>query len=245
MASRFITGAVALCCMGFALCAEEIQENTNKKEGSEKRKNPFLEKMSEERKNRFRGEGQEPGFEPSKRDGESSERPSFRHGEKKLGQGGMGNMVEMRNKMLALMQVPDDKLDEVLDKWPKFQEMDDAGREQMKKKIIGFRNERKREALDQAKQDGFNITPEREQEFVGAYWKGRQKMEETLRQEMEPRRKALEQEARESLMQIFGDTQQRGGDGEVSKTDKPRPDDSRPEKPRFQQKEKGKQSGLL
>jgi hypothetical protein len=57
--------------------------------------------------------------------------------------------------------------------------------------------------LEVAKEFRLQIKPGQEEEFVRMYWRERVTMDQTLRREMEDKRKKLEQESESRILQKF------------------------------------------
>lgn len=109
------------------------------------------------------------------------------------------NWMADRALMLTIMEVPPGELEKQLAQWPRFQQMSEPERANFRKRLEGFRKGRRQAAMHAAKQMGIEIRPDREEEFLRDYWKGRRKIEETLFREMEPRRRELEGKFREEI----------------------------------------------
>jgi len=94
--------------------------------------------------------------------------------------------------MLHLLKIPPDQLDEKMQKWPRFQQMSPEEQRRMKERFTKFRGEMEERAEAHAKERGLTIAPERRQDYFLDYIGARQRIEDTLRKEFEPRRKELE-----------------------------------------------------
>ncbi len=111
---------------------------------------------------------------------------------------------DKRMLMFHLMELPPEEVETKLSQWPRFREMSEEDRKEFVNRLHRFRDDQQREALDQARQLGIQVGAGETQAFVREYWRSRRKIEETLRAEMEPRRRQLEKESLEALKAQFG-----------------------------------------
>lgn len=114
------------------------------------------------------------------------------------------NWMADRALMFMLMEIPPGELEKQLAGWPKFQGMSEAEKAQFRKRLEGYRNNRRQVAMHAAKQMGVEVRPDQEEAFIRDFWRGRRKIEETLFREMEPRRRDLEGKFREEMTGRYG-----------------------------------------
>jgi hypothetical protein len=107
-------------------------------------------------------------------------------------------------KMIQLAFTPPAKLEEAVSKWPKWQEMPEDRKKAFLAQIDEFRQNLRKFAMSEAARMKLVIAPEREEEYVRAFWTKRMEVERTLRKEIEPRRKELLETAEASLQKQFG-----------------------------------------
>jgi hypothetical protein len=106
-------------------------------------------------------------------------------------------------QILSLTLVPRDKLQEKLGEWPHYQQLSVEQRERLMERIDQVRESARKQALEVAKEFRLQIKPGQEEEFVRMYWRERVTMDQTLRREMEDKRKKLEQESESRILQKF------------------------------------------
>lgn len=95
------------------------------------------------------------------------------------------------DRMLRLAFSPDDQVISALEKISNLTDEGPESRDRMLRRVEGFRRMLREQALRDAEEMNLRVSPERESEFVQSYWRGRARVERTLREEMEPRRRQL------------------------------------------------------
>ncbi len=103
----------------------------------------------------------------------------------------------------ALLEASEQDLDKRLQEWPRFQSMPPERKEEFKKRLAQAREKFRNQATAAAKEKGLSIPPDKQEEFIKDYWRERRQIEQQLRQEFEPRRKALEEAALERLRATY------------------------------------------
>ncbi len=94
--------------------------------------------------------------------------------------------------ILQILHVPPDQLEEKLQKWPRYQKMNLEEQQRVKDRIAKARGEMMDRALAKAKDMGLTIPEDKKQQYFQDFVQARSRVEETVRQEMEPRRLELE-----------------------------------------------------
>lgn len=107
------------------------------------------------------------------------------------------------SQILSLTLVPKEKLQEKLGEWPNYQQLSVEQRERLMERIDQVRESARKQALEVAKEFDLQVAPGQEEAFVRMYWSERVSMDQSLRKEMEEKRKKLEQEAENRLLQKF------------------------------------------
>ena len=106
-------------------------------------------------------------------------------------------------QILALTLVPKEKLEERLAEWPHYQELNAEQRQRLVERIDEVRQTARKQALDVAKDFDLRVGPGQEEEFVRMYWKERVRIDQSLRQEFQEKRKQLEQESEDRILSKF------------------------------------------
>lgn len=88
-------------------------------------------------------------------------------------------------RMVEAALAPDHQIQQKLQAWPRFQEMDETGRRELRQSFDRFRRRLRDEALEDATARGWTIPPEREADFIRAYWARRIRVEQAIRQRAE------------------------------------------------------------
>lgn len=109
-------------------------------------------------------------------------------------------------QILSLTLVPREKLQEKLGEWPNYQQLSVEQRERLMERIDQVREAARKQALEVAKEFRLQIKPGQEEEFVRMYWRERVTMDQSLQTEMEAKRKQLEQESEDRILQRFPKT---------------------------------------
>lgn len=126
--------------------------------------------------------------------GEPGKKPPFMGGKWEL---------EMKEKLETLVKLSPQQLDIELQKWPRYQQMDLGERAKILQRIQEFKDRRRKQAENKARDLGLKLTPEQFAAFEEKFWDKRLKTDRQLWQEMEPRRKQLEQQLNSELKQEF------------------------------------------
>lgn len=111
---------------------------------------------------------------------------------------------EMRLRLFELGNLPPEKMREALTKWPRFEKMSAEEKERFLARFEEMQMHQRRMALEKADQFGLKLRPEQEQEFVRRYTGRRLEEEKKIWEEMEPRRKKMEESLREEMIKEFG-----------------------------------------
>jgi hypothetical protein len=111
--------------------------------------------------------------------------------------------IEIREKLETLSQLTPQQLDIELQKWPRYQQMDLGERAKLLQRIQEYKDRRHRQAESKARDLGVKMTPEQFATFEKRFWEKRLQADRQLWQEMEPRRKALDQQINSELKQEF------------------------------------------
>lgn len=106
-------------------------------------------------------------------------------------------------EILTLTLVSKDQLQAKLDGWPPYQGFSDPQKARLLERIDEFRDQARKEALEVAQDFQLAVSPENEEEFVRKYWMEKLGIEKTLREELSPLRKRLEDEAKKKLERDF------------------------------------------
>lgn len=109
-------------------------------------------------------------------------------------------------RMLRLALSSEEDVRSAMDRMPGLIKEGPEGREKMLRRLEGFRRNLRDQAMEAAKELGLDIPSQRERDFVQAYWMQRAKVERTLREEMEPRRRQLMEQVERELKEQFGST---------------------------------------
>lgn len=107
--------------------------------------------------------------------------------------------LEMREKLETLANLSPQQLDAELQKWPRYQQMDLGERAKLLQRIQEFKDRRHKAAEGKARELNLKLTPEQFQAFERKFWEKRNLADRQLWQEMEPRRKALDQQINNEL----------------------------------------------
>lgn len=106
-------------------------------------------------------------------------------------------------QILSLTLVPKEKLHDKLAEWPNYQELDEAQRARLEERIDQVRETARKQALDVAKEFDLQVGRGEEDEFVRMYWGERVKMDMELRQELNQKRKKLEEDSEAKILKRF------------------------------------------
>lgn len=106
-------------------------------------------------------------------------------------------------RMIEAALAPEDQIQQRLEQWPRYQQLDERGRAEMRQGFHRLRRRLREEALEEATTRGWVIPPEREAEFLRAYWAGRIRIEQAIRQRAEQEWKAAMDEAARRLEKEF------------------------------------------
>lgn len=85
-------------------------------------------------------------------------------------------------KMLELALVEEDQLEQALQQWPEYQEMNPQRQQFLERRLNGFRERVRAEALEKAGEMDLSIPSGRENEFIRDYWTARIRIEKEVRE---------------------------------------------------------------
>lgn len=85
-------------------------------------------------------------------------------------------------QMLKLALAGEDELEKAIQDWPDYQEMNAMRRRFLERRIQGFRDRVRSEALGKAEKMGLTIPADRENEFIRDYWTARIRIEKEVRE---------------------------------------------------------------
>lgn len=88
-------------------------------------------------------------------------------------------------RMLEAALAPPEELEARMSQLPRYQEMDERERQDLRQGIERFRRRVKEDALQDARQRGIAVPEAREAEFVRAYWQRRARIERRVRERAE------------------------------------------------------------
>lgn len=111
--------------------------------------------------------------------------------------------MEMRDKLETLCKLSPQQLDAELQKWPRYQQMDLGERAKILQRIQEFKDRRHKMAENKARELGLQLTTDQFTTFEQKFWDRRSQADHQLWLEMEPRRKALDQQINTELKQEF------------------------------------------
>lgn len=112
-------------------------------------------------------------------------------------------------QILALTLVPKEKLQDKLAEWPHYQELSAEQRQRLTERIDDVRETAAKQALDVAREFNLHVGQGQEEEFVRMYWTERLQIDQALRKEFQEKRKKLEQESENRILNKFPKTGQR------------------------------------
>lgn len=112
-------------------------------------------------------------------------------------------------QILALTLVPKEKLQDKLAEWPHYQELSAEQRQRLTERIDDVRETAAKQALDVAREFNLQVGQGQEEEFVRMYWTERLQIDQALRKEFQEKRKKLEQESENRILNKFPKTGQR------------------------------------
>jgi hypothetical protein len=84
----------------------------------------------------------------------------------------------------AALARPED-VEKKLAQWPRYQEMNEAGRGELRQGFDRFRRRIREEALEDARGRGWNVPAEKEAVFLRSYWERRIRVEQAVREKAE------------------------------------------------------------
>lgn len=110
---------------------------------------------------------------------------------------------EVRQKIVQLLELPDDRLLAELEKWPRFQKMELGQKGRFLERIARMRAERQRAAEREAERLGLQLSGERKEAFEREYWQRREEIARQLWKETEGQRKTLREKLEKELKAEF------------------------------------------
>lgn len=106
-------------------------------------------------------------------------------------------------QILSLTLIPRDNLQEKLGEWPNYQQLSMEQRKRLMERIDQVRESARKQALEVAKEFSLQVSPAQEDEFVRMYWSERVAMDQSLKREMEEKRRKLEKESEDRILKKF------------------------------------------
>lgn len=102
-------------------------------------------------------------------------------------------------KMLNLALVNENELEEAIETWPKYEEMNPMRRQHLKRRLDNFRDRIRSEAMAKAGEMDLTIPPERENDFIRDYWSSRIRIEKEVRKMAEAELRERSNRVREEI----------------------------------------------
>ena len=106
-------------------------------------------------------------------------------------------------EILTLTMITKEELRAKLEGWPPYQKFSEPQKARLVERIDEFRDQARKEALEVAQDFQLAVSPENQEEFVRRYWMEKLGIEKTLREELSPLKKRLEDEAKRRLERDF------------------------------------------
>jgi len=106
-------------------------------------------------------------------------------------------------EILTLAMVAEDQLQAKLEEWPPFQKFSEPQKARLIERIKEFRTQTRKEALEVAQDFQLAVSPENQEDFIRKYWMEKLAIEKSIREELSPLRKRLEDEAKKRLEKDF------------------------------------------
>jgi len=106
-------------------------------------------------------------------------------------------------EILTLAMVAKDQLQANLEAWPAFQKFSEPQKTRLVERIEEFRGQARKEALEVAQEFRLSVSPENQEDFIRRYWMEKLAIEKSIREELSPLRKRLEDEAKKRLEKDF------------------------------------------
>ncbi len=110
---------------------------------------------------------------------------------------------ERFQKVLDLATSPESKLDEALASHPDFSQLPEPSQGQMKQRLLHFRERIRKDALTAAEKLQISLTPENQDAFIRSFWEKKIRIEKEIKQQMQPLKQKLMDEARDELLREF------------------------------------------
>lgn len=139
-----------------------------------------------------------------KRMEERKKKMAAKMAEKKKKKGRVGFLMAGEKgfkKRLIIGLVPEDQLDATMEKWGTYQKANEMKKRKLKQRVLDFRKRLRDEALENAKKQGLQLTPEQQGGYIAAYWKKRMEVERAIRDRAEGELKT----AMEGLNEVLND----------------------------------------
>ncbi len=114
-------------------------------------------------------------------------------------------MMRLRQHLNKLAQLPPDQLQQKLESWPPYQNMDERQRKKLMERIEKLRARRGKEAMNFARRAGLVIPPDQQAAFVNRFWELRLAQEKQTQKKMEALKKKSHQELKAKLVDEYGD----------------------------------------
>lgn len=106
-------------------------------------------------------------------------------------------------EILTLTMISKEELRAKLEDWPPYQKFSEPQKVRLVERIEEFRDQARKEALEVAQDFQLAVRPENQEEFIRRYWMEKLGIEKTLREELSPLKKRLEDEAKKRLEKDF------------------------------------------
>ncbi|MDD4933316.1 MAG: hypothetical protein PHO89_07630 [Methylacidiphilaceae bacterium] len=116
----------------------------------------------------------------------------------------------VKQKIVGLLELPDDRLLAELEKWPRFQKMNLEQKGRFLERIARMRVERRRAADREAEKLGLTLSEDQRAAFRRQYWQRREEMARQLWKETEGQRKSLREQLEKELKAQFASKEGRG-----------------------------------
>ncbi|QSR85587.1 hypothetical protein [Methylacidimicrobium sp. B4] len=110
---------------------------------------------------------------------------------------------EARQKIVQLLELPDDRLLAELEKWPRFQKMGLGQKGKFLERIARVRMEHHRAAEREAERLGLKLSDDQKAAFEREYWKRREEIAHQIWKETEGQRKELREKMEKELKAQF------------------------------------------
>jgi len=107
-------------------------------------------------------------------------------------------------RMIEAALATEAELEQKLDAWPRYQELDEAAKRDMRNGFERFRRRIREEAMDEATQRGWTIPPGQESAYLRSYWSRRIQIETQIRARAEEQWKSSMEQAMAEVGRAYG-----------------------------------------